>query len=313
MKSPTRAAGWTRRSLCRVFMAATVAGVWMMPSSGDAAEPASSPATLATVEQPRAFGHTVGDVLTQRVLLQSGGHDVGSVAPPSVGRIDIWLERRPVRFETDSEGRRWMVIDYQIVNGAQTLTKIALPALSLTSASGATLQVAEWAASVGPLTAASAFGEGDLKPLRPDRLAPMLPTAPLRRQLGFALGLLIVTLLAWLGWWLWRTRRESARLPFARAWRQIQRLDAAHADSSPQAWFCVHRALNETAGHVVQPGSLANLFARAPYLQPLGTQLEHFYQHSSERFFTPAAGGDRSYPLHALCRALYRAEKRHQR
>jgi mxaA protein len=280
-----------------------------------AAHAASSDAATAVpaiVQQPRAFGYVLGDVLTQRVLLQAGGNDMGALTPPSVGRTGVWLERRLVSFETDADGRRWMVIGYQIVNAPQTLTTIALPALTLTSASGAQLQVAEWPASVGPLTPPATFAAGDLQPLRPDRQAPLLATAGLRRQIAWALGLLLATLLAWAAWWGWRNQRESARLPFARAWRQMQRLQRVQAASSKDAWFCMHEALNETAGQIVHGGSLSALLTRAPYLQPLRAQLEHFYQVSAERFFKPAPGAAES-PLQALCRALYRAERRQQR
>jgi mxaA protein len=280
-----------------------------------AAHAASSDAATvvpAMVQQPRAFGYVIGDVLTQRVLLQAGGQDVGTVTPPSVGRTGMWLERRPASLETDADGRRWMVIGYQVVNAPQTLTQIALPALNLTSAAGTQLQVAEWPASVAPLTPPNAFTTGDLQPLRPDRQAPLLDTAGLRRQIEWSLGLLIATLLAWAGWWWWRNQRESARLPFARAWRQMQRLQGVQAAASRDAWFCLHQALNETAGQVLHSSSLSGLFTRAPYLQPLRAQLEHFYQVSSERFFKPAPAAA-EFPLQALCRALYRAERRHQR
>jgi mxaA protein len=281
---------------------------------------ASSAALNAFVQEPRAFGYVLGDVLTQRVLLQANGRDLGAVTPPSVGRTGLWLERRPVTFETDANGRKWMVIAYQVVNAPQTLTQITLPALSLSTAAGVDLQVAEWPASIGPLTPATAFAAGDLQPLRPDRQAPMPGTAGLRRQIAWSLGLLLATLLAWAAWWWARNWRESARLPFARAWRQMQQLPEAPAAASSDAWVCLHRALNETAGQVVHATSLSALLARAPYLQPLRAQLERFYQASSERFFTPgpqAANHPGENPgefsLHALCRALYRAERRHQR
>jgi len=57
------------------------------------------------VQEPRAFGYLLGDVLTQRILLQDGDREIGSVTPPSLGRTDTWLERRRVRTETDDEGR----------------------------------------------------------------------------------------------------------------------------------------------------------------------------------------------------------------
>ncbi|KLU26762.1 calcium incorporation protein MxaA [Caballeronia mineralivorans PML1(12)] len=269
-------------------------------------------AAPATVEQPRAFGHVLGDVLTQRILLQSGSPDADTIAMPSTGRIGVWFERRNPRVETDADGRRWMVIDYQITNAPQTLTTVALPALTLTSQSGALLQVPEWPVSVGPLTPQTAFTTGDLQALRPDRQARGAAIAPLRREMTWAVSLLALTLLAWLGWWLWRNRREAARLPFARAWGEMRRSTTPDAKHNEHAWLSLHRALNETAGQVVHAGSLPVLFEKAPHLQPLRPQLERFYQQSGERFFA-AASPDASFPLLDLCRDLYRAERRWQR
>jgi mxaA protein len=299
------------------LIAITIAVALTMTSAAEAAAPA---VTAAAVEQPRAFGHVIGDVLTQRILLKSGDHDAGAIAMPSTGRIGVWFERRNPRIETDPDGRRWLAIDYQITNAPQTLTTIALPALTLSSPSGAALQVPEWPVSVSPLTPQTAFATGDLQALRPDRQAQAAATAPLRAQMAWALGLLALTLLAWLGWRQWRNRREAARLPFARAWSEMQRSKTADIDNNAHAWLCVHRALNETAGQVVHVGSLPGLLARAPHLQTLRPQLERFYQHSGERFFASGAASQAashstaaSFPLLDFCRELYRAERRHQR
>ncbi|HEV7835071.1 MAG TPA: calcium incorporation protein MxaA [Caballeronia sp.] len=268
-----------------------------------AARPALAP---ATVEQPRAFGYTVGDVLSQRILLPLGDDGGSPAATPSTGRIGIWFERRHPRIETDAQGRRWMVIDYQIVNAPQSLTTISLPALTLGS-----LQVPEWPLSVSPLTPNTAFGMGELQPLRPDRQVPLPAIAPLRRQTIWALGFLALTLAAWFGWWKWRNTREAARLPFARAYMAMQRLESSRPDTNARGWLCLHRALNETAGQVVHAGSLPNLLARAPHLKALQPQLERFYQHSGERFFA-SRSADEDFPLIELSRALYRAERRQQ-
>jgi len=295
-----------RRSLmtCHV-MTVLIAGFALTSTVG---------AAPAEVEQPRAFGHVLGDVLTQRILLQSGSRNADTATMPSTGRIGIWFERRTPRVETDANGRRWMVIEYQITNAPQTLITVALPALTLmlTSPSGTVLQVPEWPVSVGPLTPQTAFTTGDLQALRPDRQAMVAATAPLRRQMMWALGLFALTLLAWLGWWHWRNRREAARLPFARALAGMQRSNTADANQNAHAWLSLHRALNETAEQVVHAGSLPDLFEKAPHLKPLRPQLERFYQQSGERFF--ASGSfDAGFPLLDLCRDLYRAERRRQR
>jgi mxaA protein len=299
-------------------MAMTIAVVLVLTiaSAAEAASPVATDTATASVEQPRAFGHVLGDVLTQRIQLLSDDQDAGTIAMPSTGRIGVWMERRNPRVETDAEGRRWLAIDYQITNVPPTLTTIALPALTLTSQSGAALHVPEWPVSVSPLTPQTAFATGDLQALRPDRQARAAAAAPLRAQMTWALGLLALTLLAWLGWWQWRNRRETARLPFARAWSEMQRSGTAETDNNAHAWLCLHRALNETAGQVVHVGSLPGLLAKAPHLQPLQSELERFYQHSGERFFASQASSHPAaarFPLLDLCRELYRAERRHQR
>lgn len=303
------------RSPATIRMAAAFA--WACVALGGLSH-ADAAQWAASVDEPRAFAHTIGDVLTQRILLEAGGRDVGDVAGPSAGRADLWLERRPARIETDAEGQRWMVIDYQLTNVPRTLTQIALPALALTTRSGDVLSVSAWPVSIGPLAPDDAPGAGALRAIQPDRLAPPAALAPIRRRLGATLALLAATLLAWAGWWFWRNRREAARLPFARAWRQMRRLgpQEGHADA---AWHVVHRAMNETAGRVVYTASLATLIERKPWLQPLRPQLEQFYRQSEAHFFEPAPDNKTGAYAHApaslvaLCHALYRAERHQQR
>lgn len=305
---------------------------------------------LAQIDVPRAFGYTIGDVATERVLLAAAGHDVRDVAPPSSGRIDLWLERRPGRVETDAQGRRWLVIDYQITNAPRVLTQIALPALSLRAGNGEVLQVGAWPIGVGPIVpdttvapadaisteartppAGAAGPENGLAvaagaSMQPDRGAQPIELAPIARRFGYALACLVATLAGWMGWWLWRNRRDAAQLPFARGWRQMRSLSASgafvHADAP---WHIVHRALDETAGQVVHRHSLSRLFARAPWLAPMQPQLEHFYEHSAARFFAVSSqAADRSAPdgpsqqgpdatVVALLRVLFLAERERHR
>ena len=262
-------------------------------------------ATEATVEQPRSFGHVLGDVLTQRVLLADPGQ---SLKLPPAARIGLWLERRAPRIETDGQGRRWLAIDYQLVNAPRALTAIDLPALTLASDAGPALTLPAWPVSIGPLTPEQPFGQGDLQALRPDRPVAALPVAHLQRQLKQALAALLAVLLVWLGWWAWRNWREAQQLPFAHAWRALQGM----ADpASPEAWRVLHRALNQSAGRVVHGASLPQLLAAAPWLRPLQPRLEDFFRESTQRFFVEGAGTapQAAYPLKPLSRALRNAEK----
>lgn len=281
-----------------------------------AADPAApDAAATATIEQPRSFGHVLGDVLTQRVLLEHQGRPLEPGLLPAAARIDLWLERRPSRIETDAEGRRWLAIEYQLINAPRALTAISLPALTIATGSGPAIALPAWPVSIGPLTPAETFGQGDLQPLRPDRPVAALATHPIEQHLKLSLLALLAVLLAWLAWWAWRNMREAQQLPFAHAWRELKRID--DPASSPEAWRVLHRALNRSAGRVVHGASLPQLLADAPYLRPLQPRLEDFYRESTRRFFfaesaAAPAQPQAAYPLKPLCRALRNAEKRHR-
>lgn len=262
---------------------------------------------VATVEQPRSFGHVLGDVLTQRVLLLREGREVLPSSMPAADRVNVFLERRASRIEQDELGVRWLVIEYQVVNGPRALTVATLPAVALATDAGP-LQVPSWPISIGPLTPAATFDQGALQALRPDR--PVVPQATqgLQRDFKRALAALAAVLLAWAAWWAWRNHRESHRLPFAQAWQEIRRVEP----TSAQAWLALHRALNDTAGRVVHGRSLPRLLSEAPHLQPLSSDLDAFFRHSEQRFFATAAGtapGDLS--LRQLALALRDAERQH--
>nr|WP_240648524.1 calcium incorporation protein MxaA [Variovorax beijingensis] len=283
--------------------------------AADPATPAAAAAAAATIEQPRSFGHVLGDVLTQRVLLEHQGRPLEPGLLPAAARIDLWLERRPSRIETDAEGRRWLAIEYQLINAPRALTAISLPALTIATGSGPAIALPAWPVSIGPLTPAETFGQGDLQPLRPDRPIAALATHPIEQHLKLSLLALLAVLLAWLAWWAWRNMREAQQLPFAHAWRELKRID--DPASSPEAWRVLHRALNRSAGRVVHGASLPQLLADAPYLRPLQPRLEDFYRESTRRFFfaesaAAPAQPQAAYPLKPLCRALRNAEKRHR-
>ncbi len=266
---------------------------------------AAGAAVAATVEQPRSFGHVLGDVLVQRVLLARDGHSVEATALPVADRVNLYLDRRATRIERDELDRRWLVIEYQVVNAPRALTAVSVPALSVATAAGP-LQVAAWPISVGPLTPAATFDQGALQPLRPDRPVMPQPTEGLERQLTGTLAVLAGLLLAWGAWWAWRNSRESHRLPFARAWQQLRRTDPASAE----AWRVLHHAINATAGRVVHGRTLPALLADAPHLQPLAPRLEAFYRHSEQRFFAAASGiAAADLSLRDLALALREAER----
>jgi mxaA protein len=266
---------------------------------------AAQPPVPATVEQPRPFGYVIGDLLTQRVLLTTPNSDFNPTALPPVQRVNIWFERRAPRIELGSDQRRWLVVDYQVINAPPTLTTVTLPAWDLKSeAGGAQLRVPAASISIAPLVSNSSSASAD--ELRPDREVSVLNTAPVRTRLllwSIALG---ITLAAWLAWLQWRNWRDSLDHPFARAQRELRRID----ETAPEAWQALHRAFDQTAGRVLQIETLPTLFERAPHLQPRRTEIERFFTQSSERFFGAGLPSD-ALSVRALCHELRQIERRH--
>lgn len=283
------------------------AGVLALATLATAVAPAAAaePPVAAQTVQPRAFGHVLGDVLTQRVRLQHAGRELEPAALPPADRIGLWLERRPPRVERDAEGARWLAIDYQLVNGPRAPTSIALPPLTLVTTAGVALAVPAWPLTIGPLTPGDASA---LPALQPDRPVALRPTAGLERQLRLAWAALGLVVAAWIAWWGWRQWREAQTLPFARACVLLRRLDTR--DSA--AWLALHEAINQSAGRVVHAASLPRLLDDAPQWRPLRAELERFFAASNARFFGDTVVAS-DLPLRELGRALRAIEKRHQR
>jgi mxaA protein len=253
----------------------------------------------AIVEQPRPFGYTVGDIVTQRVLLPDG---FAPSSLPEATRATAWLERRPARLERGPDGRRWLVVDYQVVNAPRTLATVTVPAWQLDGTPP--LRIAAAAIGVAPLTAP--VGAGQAVPLRPDRPAPAIVTRPIQRTLWLWVAALATTLAAWLAYAAWNAWRDRTTLPFGRALRQLH----GQADAALASHVALHQAFDRTAGQVVQAGTLAALFARAPWLQASQPQIERFYAQSAALFFGSGLPADAVSPR-VLCRQLHRLERRH--
>jgi mxaA protein len=298
----------TRRHAVRWRCALALAAAFG-PAAGNGAGAASAP-VAARVEQPRPFGHVVGDILTQRVLL-AADRPPAPESLPVPRRLSSWIERRPARVEGAADGRRWLVVDYQVVNAPLSLTSVRIPAWRLDGgAAQPALLVPAWPVEVSPITARAAPGSAGWQ-LRPDRPPPTIATGPLRLRLLLAAAALAACMAAWAGWLARRHWRDATTLPFASALRALAR----EQDGDVPAWRVLHEAFDRTAGEVLRASTLPRLFERAPQFEPLRERVEGFYAQSAARFF----GDARSVPAEtaasplALCRDLRRVERRNAR
>jgi len=269
----------------------------------------AAPQTLgASSNEPRAFGYTVGDVVTRRIALQvPSGLRLDEASLPRAGSRGRALELQHVALRKSLTGvPEELQLDYQVFLAPRELRVLEMPALVLRfdgSPREQQLRIDAWPLTVGPLTPVDPSPREGLGELRPDLAPPMLDTAAVRTRLA-AEAVVIVLLLAYLAQVYlvlpWSARR---RRPFGRAWTVLQALpDAPDAAQRRAAYQQLHAALNALAGEVLFEPGLARFVARQPRFAPLQNELAGFFAQSRAEFFGsgPQAGDMRW--LVALCR-----------
>lgn len=263
-------------------------------------------AATPVVEQPRAFGYVIGDVLEQRVGLPGPLATTQLADLADVERVSGWFVRLSAEPSDGADNLHWLTLKYQILNTAMETTTITLPALNLVLADSSQVVVERWPIAVSPLTPRD---EVDGLPLLyPDRPPSVKLSSKTTNRFHISVSALIACLLAWLSWWLWREYHDARWLPFARARRDIKQLSTGNPDHNEQAWLILHHAINASAGVCIQAHSIDQLLVRCPWLASLREPIEAFYMASAARFFA-RRDTDPDFSLSGFCDALYRAEK----
>lgn len=278
----------------RVRVAAAI--VFAVAAAATAVTAADGPVLEARVDEPRAFGYQVGDLVQRHVSVQvPAGLALDADSLPRPGTRGGALELRAVeRRSTAGGAREELRLEYQVFFAPVTVRSFEMPAFSLRfvgSPREQELRVDAWPVTVAPLVPLEVSPREGLGELRPDDTPAQLDTTPVRSRLvawASGIGALLLYFAALrfgLPWW---GRRQQ---PFARAWRALRRLPAEPADA---AWrgACqqVHAALDTTAGAVLFERDLPGLLARRPAFAELDGDVRRFLQLSRREFF---AGGGR--------------------
>ena len=262
----------------------------------------------ARSDEPRAFGYTVGDVVSRGIALHvPHGLRLDEQSLPQAGARGRALELRRVVLHKSFAGvPDALLLDYQIFLAPRELRVLEMPAIELRFEGGTrpqTLRIDAWPVTVAPLAAAEPSSREGLGELRPDHVPPLVDTSAARLRLAVAGGL-VMLLLGYLAQvYLVMPWSAQRRRPFGRAWKALrtlpQRPDAAQRRA---AFERVHAALNETAGEVLFEPGLDRFVALRPRFAPLRADLARFFASSRVEFF---AGGDEAVDgrwLTALCR-----------
>lgn len=310
--------------------------------------PFAGAAEVSTLDEPRAYGHVIGDLIEREAQLDlPAGQTLAPDGLPRPGRVDAWLELQSVSLAARAGGQR-LRLTYQVVNVGPEVVTTVLPALRLALLGGApgdTVSLPDWPVHLSPLTPRFAVARAGLDALQPDIAPVREPLAPMLARLagGAALALLLASpLLAarWPGLVFWR--RQA---PFQRAWRDLRalrrsaasgRAGAAGGDTDTdtdteteagadtdtdtatrrRAIARLHAAFDASAGQAVFAQQLEPLFLARPALRRAAAEIDAFYAASRRAFFARAGSDPRveaaslpSLPqLTALARTLARLE-----
>jgi mxaA protein len=255
---------------------------------------ASAQGLRMSIDEPRAFGHFVGDVVTRRIVVMAPAPLVlDSAALPQLGRRGSALELRrlDVRRGSGPDGgaRYELRLDYQVFLAPTEARVLELPPLPLRFTGGPRVEEVRadaWPLVVAPLGPVEVSPREGLGELRPDRAPPLIDTRPTRLRLA-AYAALALPLAAYLAsiylvapWWLRRHR------PFGNAWREVRELPADASLAQTQAAIRrVHEAFNRSAGQVLFERGIDGFVARAPRFAPLRDEIASFFERSREAFF----------------------------
>ena len=252
---------------------------------------ATTAATVtATVTEPRAFGYTVGDVVTRRIALAlPAGFTLDENSLPQPGGRGQALELRGVHLGGRGAARE-LRLEYQVFLSPRELRTLEMPAFALTfTGSGVrpqSVRIDAWPVVVAPLVPVEPPAREGLGELRPDTAPPLIDTRAIRARLWiWAAGLVVVfgflaQVYLFIPWWARRHR------PFGMAWRRVNLLPPAPAAAQRQAAYRqVHDAINRTAGGVLFEAGLDRWLAAQPRFAPLRGEMREFFQRSRGEFF----------------------------
>jgi mxaA protein len=275
------------------------------------------------VIEPRTFGYVLGDKIRREVhLTVHPDYRLDEESLPEAGRLDRWLEiaDAEVHSETDRRGRHYrLVFTYQLRNAPAAPETVAIPQQNLRllgEMQAVTTLVPTLRVTVAPLTWAVGADRITGSSLQQDRPPAPLPVRERQRRLAWTGAALLVLLLfaAWRRGFRSFMAREN--LPFARAVRELKRLQPApEAPAQYRAGLkVVHDAINRTAGRAVFAHNLDEFFASHPEFAPLRDEFDLLFAASGRLFFAhtaagaPAAGA--SPALLRLCQLCRRIERR---
>jgi len=237
-------------------------------------------AEISDVSVDRTYGLLIGDVITEKVTLPIAYEQLDPASLPQINkRYGTWLYL--VALEADNTD---MTLTYQVVNVPRQNEKVSTPEFSLRSVDDEFVTVPSTQITLGSLLPNASAGAASVNIPQPDHEPVLEDTSSIKQQLLLTVVvsvILIMILTAWHFGWKFKNRK-----PFAQAVHNLARLRWSRSVQANQAARLLHAAFNATAGTIVVQNNIDNLFIDVPWLQPLSTEIEQFYQQSQQHFFS---------------------------
>lgn len=243
-----------------------------------------------SIELDRSWGLLIGDRLTATVTLPVPVTDLDSHSLPQLEkRYGPWLYLH----ELEQQDNR-LSLYFQLINVPAENREVATPELELRTKDGEFITVPSAPMQIGSFMAQRGEGEGspNMIPRGDMRLLPTKQTT-LIWQMWATLAVLLLSSLIWLLWHF--GLRPRHRLPFATAMFELNKMRLLGRKDADVASRVLHHAFNRCAGRVVINSELENLWQNCPWLAPLKTDIESFYQVSAAHYFSPGAAEQKSF------------------
>ncbi|MDD5036000.1 MAG: hypothetical protein PHE55_14720 [Methylococcaceae bacterium] len=276
-----------------------------------------SPLRDLSISTVRDYGIVMGETVTGEIRAAvAQGYELQTAALPLPGSaISDHLELRDVRWSKETLGDDSVyriALTYQVFKGVREPETLTVPALRLRFDRGGQsfeTEVPAWHFTLSPLIAPAVSDEA--VKLRGDLPPPVYSSVSHWRGFSaFLAGLAGLSLYA--AWRLGLPPFRRNATPFFLALRGLKKLSgqAPGVENHRQALRLVHRALDETAGHVLFAAELDRFLQAHAHYEVAREELAGFFALSERLFFAagePDVPQDALSRLQALCRTMIAA------
>lgn len=233
---------------------------------------------VAESQLSQQYGLQLGDEVTLTVTLPVSVDEIDTSALPETDvRQGPWFYLRSHELENQQ-----LKLHLQVMNVPIDHREVMTPRWQLRTVDDDFIDIER-----SPVVLGSAVAR-EIKPeeaaMQSDLPAPAVQTNVYQERITIGVVVLVLTALVLVLWHLGLRPRQQ--LPFARARLRLWLMSLRGQRDATAAARVLHGAFNRSAGAVVVSERLDILFHRCPWLQPLETDIRHFYRYSASQFFS---------------------------